>query len=86
MVENQFMDAHMILPSLAPSLHQPQHDSTDLDVLRKWIDENASAAEKPQEDDVVSAVASQFYILKQGPTPIPAEITSTALTPLYTQA
>ena len=44
--KKKFMDAHMILPSLAPSLHQPQHDSTDLDVLRKWIDGNASAAER----------------------------------------
>ena len=77
MVENQFMDAHLILPSPTPSL---QRDSTDLDILRKRIDENASAAEKPQEDDVVTTDASQFYIDTQ-PTPIPAEITPSTTLP-----
>ena len=79
LVENQFIGAHSILHSPTSSLHRPQRDLTDLGVLtRKRIDENASAAEKSQEDDVASTVASQFYIDTQ-PTPIPAEMAPSTL-------
>ena len=77
-VENQFIDAHSIPPSLTSSLHRPQGDLTNLDILRKRI---ASAAEKSHEGNgVASAVASQFYIDTR-PTPIPAETVPFSLLP-----
>ena len=80
-VEDQFIDAHSILSPSPSSFHRPERDSTDLDILRKSIDENVCAVEKPLEDDIATAVASPFYIDTQ-PTPIPKETTpSTSLSP-----
>lgn len=78
-VEKQFIGAHSLLPSTS-SIHRAQHDLTDFDSLTKRIDENASAAEKSQEDDVTSVDASHFYIDTE-PTPIPAEIAPSTLFP-----
>ena len=72
-VENQFIGSHSILSSTTTSL-RPQRDPTDLDNLTKRIDE------KSQEDDIASAVASQFYIDTQ-PTSIPEEIAPSTLFP-----